>query len=254
LRLAAKSSRTALEPEHCTAWSKGRRSSLQCSRGASALSNSSLRSGVSCPAFCSGHELSVCRAASAQSAQGEANQSRCLAALFVAHGFGRQRGLSVPRRPALGPSLPRLAGVPRSPKAAVHTPQAHDSDRSGSKTSGAVAYFKLMQISTTSLVPPRRRAQTTLEYKYSGRRAWPNPSVEATSNGIAPWPGSGRCATFPLPGQGAMPSAAPHVERYAPGSYARVLVKRHAQRVASGLCRNRHVGPASPTASLWVRV
>lgn len=41
----------------------------------------------------------------------------------------------------------------------------------------------------------------------------PNPSVEATRNGMAPWPRKARCAHSASRGQGTMPLRAPHLER-----------------------------------------
>jgi hypothetical protein len=75
-----------------------------------------------------------------------------------------------------------------------------------------------------------------------------NRSVEATSNG---WPHMASCSFFALCGQ---PLDAPHVERYAPGSDAQVMVEQSTQRIVFDRRRNRRAGVASQPASLWVRV
>jgi hypothetical protein len=59
----------------------------------------------------------------------------------------------------------------------------------------------------------------------------PNRSVEATSHGGAAWPGNGYFVYSPFPGQAAPPRAAPHLERYAPGSDAWAQMEPHAQHI-----------------------
>jgi hypothetical protein len=73
----------------------------------------------------------------------------------------------------------------------------------------------------------------------------PNPSIEGTANGGA------RLRASPSP---VAPLPAPHVKRYAPGSFASVQMKRTVQRVAVDRRRNARAGSASQPAPLWVRV
>jgi hypothetical protein len=133
--------------------------------------------------------------------------SAALAVEHAAKGCNPKRGLSVLRRPANGLSLPRPACGRQASRSCLSPHQAHCGGNSPAPNSGAVAYFALMGVRVRSLQLKRRREQARSQYKYTGQSVWPNPSVEATSNG---WPHKASCSFFALCGQ---PLAAPHVER-----------------------------------------
>jgi hypothetical protein len=133
--------------------------------------------------------------------------SAALAARHVAKGCNPKRGLSVLRRPANGLSLPRPTCGHQASRSCPSLHQAHCGGSSSSPNSGAVAYSALMEVWARSLQLKRHREQAQFQYKYTGQSVWPNPSVEATSNG---WPHMASCSFSALCGQ---PLAAPHVER-----------------------------------------
>jgi hypothetical protein len=133
--------------------------------------------------------------------------SPALAVGHAAKGCNPKRGLYVLRRPADGLSLPPPACGRQASTSWLSLYRGRCGGSLPSPNSAAAAYFAPMGVRARSLQLKRRREQARSQYKYTGHSVWPNPSVEATSNG---WPHMASCSFFALCGQ---PLAAPHVER-----------------------------------------